>query len=331
MTIFVIFILVGLTLGTGTMLAPALATRQPRIGVSGVFSFGVVLSGAIFWGAAFGWDTLAVDYLWFALIIGIFLGGTLTVGMKRLEEAKAAGIDGVMGWPGVRTLGFFFLWLAIVTALLWREDFDSQLKGTSGLQVKSEALQTSNRLSILQELPGDGAPGVPTLLSYLDQQLPARAGDILRALSATLLMLLLWQLHDLGREASIHEKWVWAGIVLTTPAALWMRTETTLLLALNFYTAFVFFTWRWSRHFLYFDAFAAAVCATAAILTIPAAVYPILGLYILLTLVSRPRDATAGEAISLSWVQKLPSNRIVRWVVVPLMMLIGLSPWLASL
>ena len=39
----------------------------------------VVIGGSLFWAMLFGWNTLVIDYLLFALVTVIFLGGTLSL------------------------------------------------------------------------------------------------------------------------------------------------------------------------------------------------------------------------------------------------------------
>src|SRR5688500_19575916 len=86
MPLFIFFILGAVIIGTGALLAPAWPTSQPCIGLAAALALGIVVGGALFWAMLFGWNTLAVDYLLFALVTTIFLGGTLTYGQKRAEK-----------------------------------------------------------------------------------------------------------------------------------------------------------------------------------------------------------------------------------------------------
>src|SRR5260221_10236014 len=107
MPIFVIFVFGSVVFGSGSMLAPALPTYGPRIGASAGLALGVVVSGAIFWASLFGWNTLIIDYLWFAMLVGIFLAGTMSAGMFRREiKQEADGKQRSDGWPGPRELAF---------------------------------------------------------------------------------------------------------------------------------------------------------------------------------------------------------------------------------
>jgi hypothetical protein len=111
--IFVIFVFAAIVFGAGAMLAPALPTYGPRVGLAAALTLAFVIGGALFWSSLFGWDTLVIDYLWFALLVIIFLGGTLSAGMLR-AEAKGGGRE-YGGWPGPRELAFFTM-VAIIFA-----------------------------------------------------------------------------------------------------------------------------------------------------------------------------------------------------------------------
>src|SRR5687767_8385269 len=131
MPLFSIFILGAVIIGTGALLAPAWPTAQPRIGLAGALALGLVVGGALFNAMLFGWSTLAIDYLLFALVTAIFLGGTLTFGQKRAEARGIALQDFAEGWPGPRDL--MFLGLAalvfIIPALILPVPMDTDAQG----------------------------------------------------------------------------------------------------------------------------------------------------------------------------------------------------------
>ena len=54
-----------------------------------------------------GWDTLVVDYLLFALLSGVVLGGTLSTAQARAEARGERLEDRDQGWPGPGDLAFF--------------------------------------------------------------------------------------------------------------------------------------------------------------------------------------------------------------------------------
>ena len=91
MSLFVVFILGAVLLGAGAMLSPAWRTAQPRVALSATLCLALVVGGAVFYAEAFGWDTLVVDYLLFALLSGVVLGGTLSTAQPGQKRA-------VNGW-----------------------------------------------------------------------------------------------------------------------------------------------------------------------------------------------------------------------------------------
>jgi hypothetical protein len=112
--IFVAFLFISLILGSGSMLAPALPTNGPRIALAGTLSLAFITTGTVFIAALFGWDTLVIDYMWFAAIVGVFFAGSLSAGMFRAEAAGGTKTYG--GWPGGRELLFFLLVADVVAA-----------------------------------------------------------------------------------------------------------------------------------------------------------------------------------------------------------------------
>lgn len=250
MVLFVTFILLGLTLGVGTMLAPALPTRHPRIAASGVLVLALVLSGSVFLGALFGWNTLVVDYLWFAVIIAIFLGGTLTIGMHRIEEALARGQAALAGWPGPCTLLAFFGWLVVILIIVLALPTPSNYRTLP----PTVDFQTGNL-------------GVVLLITYFDTQLPATSDHVYQGLLVLITLALTWLLYDISNEIEAHETVGW-GLTLAAPLML-AGFDVVLLLATLFSLNFGFFALRWCREAHQFEGVAAAVCGTAAVLSYP--------------------------------------------------------------
>jgi hypothetical protein len=329
MTFFVIFVLMGLIMGTGTMLAPAIPSREPRIAASGIFSFGVVLSGSIFWGATFGWDTLVVDYLWFAVIVGIFLGGTLGVGMKRVEDAaEEAGEDedAAMGWPGPLPLAIFFVWFMVVSFAFFNVDVEHLLVDDDGLLERIEALQDSNDFSIVEDVSTDQSPGFSAMLSYLDKQLDVRSTELLRGAFITFYVTLFWLLYDLGLTLNGNHHTVWLFPLGAVTGLIVFPENYLVLLGANFVLAFWIFALRWSRTTLTFDGFAAAVCAAAGILSYPLTIGPLVLIYLGIGLfmgLRQYREPGQSRQLLQSWGKGL--------VVIPMLTLMGLSPWLINL
>ncbi|MCB9437839.1 MAG: hypothetical protein H6673_12760 [Anaerolineales bacterium] len=293
MVLFVTFILSGLTLGVGTMLAPALPTRQPRIAVSAVFVLALILSGAVFLGALFGWDTLVIDYMWFSMIIGVFLGGTLTIGMSRIEEALAHGENADTGWPGPRTLAAFLTWFMVVLLIV----------------------NTLPTPSTYQNLPSTvdfkaSNVGATVLLTYFDSQLTANSNQVYRGMLTLMVLLLIWLLYDFSNELDAHETISW-GLTLVAPALL-IGFDLALILASLFSLGFGFFALRWVQAGYRFEALAASICGAAAILSNPYAGGVMASGYLLLGVVTPVRR----------WLWGLVS--------ISLLVVLGLLPWLVA-
>ena len=342
MGIFTIFIFGAVALGAGVMLAPALpmprlAARQhtaPRIGLAAALALAIVIAGALFLASLFGWDTLVIDYLWFALLVGIFLGGTLALGTTRNEEAGLA--DHEIGWPGVRELAFFALVLAIFAApiLVLPVPLDTDAQGFGYLALM---LRQSGSLTTLAPFHPEIAylysPGFPALAAYLSQQLGGGLHIIQFAAAAVLATIFIWLLWDLGNEVEDwldddavhnsrpprHASAVLAlmGIVGTGLLTAYMDSHFTTIMALVFALAFLIFITRYLRGGHWSDALAASVCLGAVPLTHPDTT-------IILMLGYVPWLGTVWLA------RPRPTPR--RWLVmaagVPLVALLGILPWL---
>src|SRR5260221_223837 len=183
------------------MLAPALPTHGPRIGLAAGLALAGVVVGAMFYAALFGWSTLVIDYLWFTLLVGIFLAGTLSAEMCR-AEAKG-GTKEYGGWPGPRELAFFLMVGIIFAApaLLLPVPMDTDAQGFGYLAL---ALRNSGSLTTLApfhpEITYLYSPGFPALLAYLSHQLQAGLQNIQLALGAVLSIVFVWIAYDFGNE-----------------------------------------------------------------------------------------------------------------------------------
>ncbi len=326
MPIFVIFIFASIVFGAGAMLAPAFPTHGPRVGLAAALTLAVVLTGALFWSALFGWDTLAIDYLWFALLVVIFLGGTLSAGMFR-AEAKGKAEYG--GWPGPRELAFFLM-VAIIfaaPALMLPVPLDTDAQGFGYLAL---TLRNGGSLTTLApyhpEISYLYSPGYPVLVAYLGRQLNAGLQNIQLAIGAVLAVLFVWLAYDFGNELD-QDRVRRTGIVMAVCALIGtglltadLDSHYTALLALDFALAFLTFAFRFYREGRRADF----VCAAITLAGVPLA-QPDMTIILILGYV--PWLATMWLA------QPRPTLR--RWLGlaagIPLLAIAGLTPWLAKI
>jgi len=191
MTGFVIFIFGSVIVGAGAMLSPAYPTHQPRIGLAAALALALIMGGAVFYGTAFGWDTLAVDYMLFLLVVGIFLGGTLSYGQKRAEDRGEELLDADQGWPGPwDLLGLLGVFAVFSTLILTAPPAQADLWAASAEQIKLGAGLYAVPVS----------PGAPVLAAYLSHQLGDSNANTLNAIAVVVAGLLAWLAYDFGAE-----------------------------------------------------------------------------------------------------------------------------------
>ena len=83
----------------------------------------LLVGGAVFWTELSGWDTLIIDYLLFALVTFVVLGGTLAQAQTRAEALGETLPDADQGWTSRKDLlfllvaGILFLVPALAIAL----------------------------------------------------------------------------------------------------------------------------------------------------------------------------------------------------------------------
>jgi hypothetical protein len=327
MPIFVIFVFASIVFGAGAMLAPAMPTHGPRVGLSAALTLAFVIVGGLFWASLFGWDTLVIDYLWFTLLVIIFLGGTLSAGIQR-AESKGDGRE-YGGWPGPRELAFFTMVALIFAApaLVLPVPLDTDAQGFGYLALM---LRNSGSLTTLApfhpEITYLYSPAFPALVAYLGHQLNAGLQNIQLALGAVLSVLFVWVAYDFGNELD-RDRVRRTGIVMACCALLGtglltadLDSHYTALLALVFALAFVTFAIRFHREGRRVDFVAAAVTLAAVPLSQP-------DVTVILALGYVPWLATMWLAT--------PRPTIRRWlglaVGIPLLALIGIVPWLKQI
>ncbi|MBI1255886.1 MAG: hypothetical protein GC204_00300 [Chloroflexi bacterium] len=323
MILFVMFIFGAVVIGAGAMLAPAWPTHQPRIGLAATLALGVVIGGAIFWAELFGWNTLVVDYLLFALVSSIFLFGTLSYGQKRAEKRGEELSDADQGWTSVRDLllfGFAGL-IFIIPALIVPVPLDTDAQGFGYLALTTRLGSTLDTLAPLHpEIHYLYSPGFPALLAYLNHQLGLGLNLIQMGVAAILCLMLVWLAYDFGSE--VQDKRLGRAMALAMLGGLglftaYMDSHFTTLLALLFALGFLTYVVRYMRHRYPGDAIAAGLMLGAVVLSHP-------DMTIILILGYVPWLLTI-------WLSK-PRPTLRTWLVlalgIPLIAVIAIAPWL---
>ncbi len=326
MPLFVIFVFGAVVFGSGAMLAPAWPTAQPRIGLTGALTLGLVMGGAVFWSVLFGWNTLVVDYLMFAIITAIFLFGTLSFAQKRAAEAGIEISDAEEGWPGPRDLLFFLIVALsfIVPTLILPVPLDTDAQGFGYLGLMARMGGGFQSLGPWHpEINYLYAPGFSVLIAYFSQQLQQGMHSVQFGIAAILATLVVWLAFDLGSE--IRNKRLgrtmalvaWAGMGLFTA---YMDSHYTTLLGLVFALAFLTYIVRYLKHPAALDALAAGLMLGALVLAHPDTT-------IILAL------GYAPWLLTIWFAKPRPSLRtwLVMAFVIPLIALAAISPWLASI
>ncbi len=327
MPLIVIFIFGAVVIGSGSMLAPAWVTQQPRIGMTAALALGLVMGGAVFYAMAFGWDTLVVDYLLFALVSSIFLFGTLSFGQKRAEARGEELADRDQGWMSGRDLLLIGLaaLIVVVPALIIPVplDTDAQGFGYLGLMAR-EGEGFFNLAPFHPQISYLYAPGLSAISAYLSHQLNQGLHTVQLAIGAILCILLVLLAYDFGAEFGLQERDKRLGRAMalcmlfgTGMLTAYFDSHYTTLLALCFAFSFLIFSMRYLRGGLLPDLIAAGLMLGATVLSHPDTTI-ILGLgfapFMLTMWLGNPR----------------PSLR--RWLIlavgVLVIALIGIAPWL---
>ena len=323
----IIFILGSVLLGAGALLAPALPGRQVRIGLGAALALAVVLCGATGWTMLFGWDTLIIDYLLFALVTVVLLGGTLGRGQLRNKRqatgATDAGTVAVAGWPGALELAFFALaaLLFAIPALILPVPLDTDAQGFGYLALMTRLSGSLDTLAPFHaEVSYLYAPGFTLLVAWLSSQLGQPVHQVQFALAAVAGLLNLWLAHDLGSELGGRRLGRAVALAMTGGLALflaYMDSHFTTLLALVFAQGFLLCVLRFQRSGRRADLVSAALLLAAVVLSHPDTT-------IILALGYGPWLVTMWSG------QPRPTLR--RWLLllvgVPLLALLIISPWL---
>lgn len=325
MSLFVVFIFAAVLLGAGAMLSPAWRTAQPRIALSAALCLALVVGGAVFYTEAFGWTTLVVDYMLFALLSGVVLGGTLSTAQARAEARGERLADRDQGWPGPEDLAFFALVaLLLVIALL-------HLAAPLGAQGQVSALHSlatragESFTSLAPYARGAKvivAPGFHALSAYLSQQLGHPVPLIQMSISAVIVYLLVWLAYDFGaeiRDKRLGRAMAIALLLCGGMGVSYLDGHFAELLALLFMLAFLVYALRCLRRFHLADLVAGGLMMGAVIYTsLSLSVIMLFGFVALVGLAN-----IKGGGITLK-------SRLGLAIGFPLVALLGIAPWLVN-
>ena len=306
------------------MLSPAWRSAQPRVALAATLCLALIVGGAVFYAEAFAWDTLVVDYLLFALLSGVVLGGTLSTAQARAEARGERLADRDQGWPGPQDLSFLALVaIAIIIPLL---HLPAAL-GTQGQIVGFHSLTTLHGASFRSLAPFNPhsqaivSPGFHALSAYLSGQLSQPIPLIQLSLAAVCVYLLVWLAYDFGSE--LRDKRLGRALAIATLLSggihlSYLDGHFAELLALLFLQAFLLYALRFLREFNLADLIAGGLMIGAVFYTsLTVSLIALLG-FALLCLLGWAR---AGADFT-------DKSRWGYTVGFPLVALLGILPWL---
>jgi len=326
MSLFVFFILAAVLLGAGAMLSPAWRSAQPRIALAAVLCLGLVVGGAVFYAETIGWDTLVVDYILFALLSAVVLGGTLSTAQARAEARGERLADRDQGWPGPADLALFaFVALLLLIALFQIAAPQGEAGQISGFHSLA-ARDGGSFNSLAPYHPSETvliAPGLHALSAYLSAQLDQSIPLIQLSVAAVAMLLSVWLAYDFGAE--LQDKRLGRALAAATLlcfglARSYLDGHVAELLALLFLAAFLLYALRLLRQFNLADLVAAGLMMGAVAYTsLSLSIATLLAWITLLVLVwARARREVSAAS---------------RWALTigpPLVALLGIAPWLVN-
>jgi len=327
MPIFVLFVFGAVLLGAGAMIAPAWPTSQPRVGLGAAFSLAIIVGGTVFYASLFGWDVLVIDYLLFALVVGIFLGGTLSAAEARAEaRGEDVPADSEQGWTGPQDLAFFAVVALLCAApvLILPAPLGDDAITYGYLSLVTRFGGTFDTFApFTPEIEYLYAPGFSALTAYLSQQLNQSILTVQFSVGAVLALLNVWTAYDMGAE--IRNKRLGRAMAITMLASLALLSSVIYghypaLLGLLFAQAFIIFALRYQREGKLIDLVSAGLMLGAVMVSHPGMTITVLLGYV-------PWLATMGLAAT-------PPSRD-RWLVmalgIPMIAVIATAPWLADI
>ncbi len=324
MSLFVVFIFGAVLLGAGAMLSPAWRTAQPRIALSATLCLALVTGGAVFYAEAFVWDTLVIDYMLFALLSGVVLGGTLSTAQARAEARGERLADHDQGWPGPEDLAFFALVALVVITPLFHLAAPLGVQGQITAFHSLTTREGESFSSLAPFAPQSGvvvAPGFHALSAYLSLQLDHNIPLIQLSISAVVVFLLVWLAYDFGAE--LHDKRLGRAMAIALLLCAGMHRSFldghfSELLALLFTAAFLLYALRLLRQFNLADLVAGGLMLGAVIITnLSLSLVAFFGFLSILGVAWLDRH----YAITLE-------SRLALTFGLPLAALLGIAPWL---
>lgn len=273
MILTVIFIFGGILLGAGVMLSPAWVTKQPRIALAGTLALALVIGGAVFWAYLSGWNTLVVDYMLFALVTGIFLGGTLSVGQSRAEKKGEVLLDSEQGWTGPEDLLFFGLvaLILLIPLLLWNVPFGNAETAYMALAAKLGG-SFDSFAPFQPDVVFTFPPGFSAISAYISKQLNVTVQLTQSGIGAVLAFMCIWLIYDFGSE--VRDKRLGRAMALAMLLGYglfttYLRSEFPTLMGILFALAFTIFAYRYQRDNHPADLVAAGLLLGAIMLVHP--------------------------------------------------------------
>lgn len=325
MALFVLFVFGAVILGAGAMISPAWPTKQPRIALLATFALALIMGGTIFYAMLFGWDTLVIDYLLFALVVSVFLGGTLSMGQARAEKIGEELDDIDQGWPGPQDLSIVIVIgiIMVIPIFILPTVLGSHAPelGLQSFTVRDGG--TFDTYTPIADQAYLAPPAFSAFIAYLSQQLGQDIQMVQFAVATVVAFMNIWLAYDMGAEIQSKRLGRAMALAMLFGVATFSSLITgyfTELTALLFTQAFIIFALRYTRHQYPIDAVAGGLMLGAVVITdFDMGVVAIIG-YI-------------PWLVMMWYAESPPSKRT--WVVmafgIPLVALVAISPWLANL
>ncbi|MEM9951787.1 MAG: hypothetical protein AAF846_09320 [Chloroflexota bacterium] len=254
MIFFIIFVLSAVLIGVGTMLAPALPTEQPRIGLASSLTLMFIVTGGILWTQFVAWDTLVIDYLLFGSVSLVVLGGTMMQAQDTHDDDNPQPTEW-LSWTDFLLLSG----IGILCALSLLTPFFPQ--ATEMITIQSNANIT--------DLLSFGIKAHTVLSAYLSEQLRQDSLLVQQAIISVMTFLLIFTAYDLGTEiksTQLGRIFALGALLILCALLIVLPTLSQFLISLLLHLMQVLFIVRYIKHRQLFDAFALAILVSIAFL-----------------------------------------------------------------